>query len=142
MTTNLRIPVYQGELSIEGLAEKVQSSSSIAFSAELFSADNIENKSLAATIEKLCVASADDKDLHPTKSILVSTNWNKNDDVFSPAEVWKARFTPVHKPDNIEHDEKQIVGHMASSWAIDQDGKIIADNTPIENLPNVYHIVR
>ena len=73
-----------------------------------------------------------DKDLYYTQSILVSTTWNKNDDIFNKEEVWNAKDTPQHKPTNIEHQETQIVGHIVANWPITSEGIIIDKDTPIE----------
>ncbi len=64
-------------------------------------------------------------DLAYLDSILVSTGWNLNDDVFLPAETWAARNSPVHKPINVEHEETQIIGHMIQSLAVDKQGNAI-----------------
>ena len=58
------------------------------------------------------LASYSDDDLYYTQSILVSSNWNKNDDIFDKQEVWNARSTPEDKPTNLDHDEKTIIGHI------------------------------
>lgn len=65
-------------------------------------------------------------DLALVVSILVSTGWNLNDDVFVPAEVWKARSSPVHKPMNDQHDATKILGHIVQSKAIDKSGDEIS----------------
>jgi hypothetical protein len=62
-------------------------------------------------------------DLAYLTSVLVSTGWNLNDDVFTPEETWPARQTPVHKPINIEHQEDVIIGHIVESQAVDKEGK-------------------
>ena len=62
------------------------------------------------------------KDLAVIDSILVSTGWNLNDDVFTPEDTWAARATPAHKPINVMHDETQIIGHMITSKAVNKDG--------------------
>ena len=82
-----------------------------------------------------------DSDLHYVQSILVTTNWNKNDDVFDATEVWNARHTPQHKPTNVGHDEHEIVGHMTTNWVIDEDGHLIDDNISMGDLPNLFHVV-
>ncbi len=129
-------------MAVAGLEQKIRQNLSIAYTIPLcIKTDELINKALASSLQKLSFASEDDKDLYKTKSILVSTNWNKNSDVFSPEEVWKARNTPSHKPTKLEHDEHQLVGHITNTWAIDEDGKIIADDTSIEDLPSLYHIV-
>lgn len=78
--------------------------------------------------------------LYPTKSILVSTVWNLNDDVFDKYEVWVARKTPEDKPTNNNHNEKEIVGHITGNWAIDEEGNLIPDDVPADGLPNIFHI--
>jgi hypothetical protein len=85
--------------------------------------------------------SMNDFDLYYTKSILVTSNWNKNDDVFTAADIWAARHTPAHKPTNINHDEHKVVGHITDNWAIDADGNIIPDSTKASDLPGKFHIV-
>lgn len=87
------------------------------------------------------LASYDDSDLYYVQSILVSSSWNKNDDIFDKAEVWKAKNTPEDKPTNLEHDENLIIGHITANWPITEDGILIDENTPIENLPEKYHIL-
>lgn len=87
------------------------------------------------------LASYSDDDLYYTQSILVSSNWNKNDDIFDKQEVWNARSTPEDKPTNLDHDEKTIIGHIVSNWPITEEGLMIDENTPVENLPEKYHIL-
>jgi len=101
------------------------------------------NVDLAQAMEsKILIKSGkNDSDLYICHSVLVSTNWNKNDDVFDPKEVWEARHTPEDKPTNLDHDEHQIVGHMIDSWAINDDGNILSDDTNGDNLPNLFHLV-
>jgi hypothetical protein len=77
-------------------------------------------------------------DLFYTRSILVTTGVNKNDDFFDPAETWKARLTPVDKPTNIEHNEKKIVGHITSTWVIDGENKLVDES--VDTPPSFFHI--
>ena len=87
------------------------------------------------------LASFEDSDLYYTQSILVSSSWNKNDDIFDKSEVWLAKNSPEDKPTNLEHDEGTIIGHIVSNWPITQDGILIDNNTPMDNLPEKYHIL-
>jgi len=61
-------------------------------------------------------------------SILVTTNWNKNDDIFSNDETWRARSTPRFKPVNIEHQGQEgsantTCGFIVSSECVDDEYK-------------------
>lgn len=87
------------------------------------------------------LASYDDNDLYYVQSILVTSSWNKNDDIFSKEEVWAAKNTPEDKPTNLEHDENTIIGHIVSNWSVTDDGILIDESTPLENLPEKFHIV-
>lgn len=87
------------------------------------------------------------EDLYYTKSILVTTTWNKNDDIFLPAEVWKARKTVVDKPTNLGHDQNSIVGHITSQWLMDSNGETIAEDDEDdeeedddEKIPDFFHV--
>ena len=136
-----QIPIYQAERTVAGLAEKIEKLNSVAYLCPIINFSPVPNFAVAKTISELVVGSESDTDLYRTKSILVSTNWNKNDDVFDKLQVWAARNTPSHKPTNIGHDEHQLCGHITNTWAIDSEGKIIADNIDLNDLPNLYHIV-
>jgi len=82
-----------------------------------------------------------DSDVYQTFSILVSTAWNKNDDVFNAQEVWAAKETPKYKPANLEHDEKQIVGGIIGSWPVDANFSLVDDKSKTDQLPDLYHLL-
>jgi hypothetical protein len=143
--------IFKAEAEVEGLAEKIQANLSLSYATQLEPWTPSERESLQkealsrslAAINKVrnfSKGSLFDSDLFFTKSILVSTNWNRNDDVFSPVEVWAARHTPSHKPTNIEHDEHRLVGHITETWALDTEGNLISDDAIADDLPDFYHI--
>lgn len=140
------IPIYEKEKAVSGLAEKIRANSSVAYNPQIIpwqpaSTDSyIDRTAVAESFTMHTKGSVNDRDLYFTKSILVSTNWNKNDDVFGREPVWAARHTPSHKPTNIEHDEKRLVGHITDTWALDTSGNFIPDDTVIDQLPDLYHI--
>lgn len=75
----------------------------------------------------------DQPDLAYIVSILASTGWNRNDDIFTPDELWAAKDTPVHKPINVGHDQTDIVGHMVQARALDKSANeiVLADGAAI-----------
>lgn len=120
----------------DGLADIILAKASVSYASFV---EPCEEKKDTKYLKS--IASFDDEDLYYVQSILVSSSWNKNDDIFDKAEVWNARNTPEHKPTNLEHDENTIIGHIISNWPITEDGILIDENTPIENLPEKYHIL-
>jgi hypothetical protein len=123
---------------LDGLEEKLTSSASITYASVVEPFDVISKKDFK-NIKS--IASYNDEDLYYVQSILVSSSWNKNDDIFDPAEVWKAKATPEHKPTNLEHNEGEIIGHIISNWPITDDGDIISEDINIEDLPSKFHIL-
>ena len=140
------IKVYDIEKKC-GLEDNIRSQSSVAFTSPVVNFDSNEystlEKDLISKLDKEArsAASIEDPDLYHVYSILVSTSWNRNDDIFNKEEVWAARNTPRFKPTNLEHDEKQMVGGIVNSWPVDNDFEIIDDNIEVSNLPDVYHIL-
>lgn len=128
--------IYESEKQ-DGLAEIIQAKASVSYASfvEPCVQENKQTKYLKS------IASFDDEDLYYVQSILVSSSWNKNDDIFDKAEIWQAKKTPEHKPTNLEHDENTIIGHIISNWPITEEGILIDENTPVENLPEKYHIL-
>ncbi len=82
-------------------------------------------------------SSRDDIDMAVMRSVLVSTGFNLNGDVFTPEELFAAKESPIDKPINLEHNEKDIVGHMISSEAVAQDSNAFNDEA---NLPSTFDI--
>lgn len=111
--------IYNSESCIKDLilADKKLNYCTEAQLCESFALASVENTETPIT-----------EDLYYTKSILVTTTWNKNDDIFLPDEVWKARKTVVDKPTNLGHDQNAIVGHITSQWLIDANGEIISED--------------
>lgn len=128
--------IFEQEIK-DGLEIQLSSSASISY-ASFAEPCELDNKKIKPYHT---IASYDDSDLYYVQSILVSSSWNKNDDIFDKAEVWNAKHTPEHKPTNLEHNEQIIIGHIISNWPITEDGEIIPDDTPINDLPNKYHIL-
>ena len=127
--------IYSQETD-DGLAEKISASNSISYASIVEPCDIEQNQ-----IKTKSMAAMNDADLYYVQSILVSSSWNRNDDVFDRAEVWAARKTPEHKPTNLEHDENLIIGHITSNWPIDNQGKTIAEDIEVDELPEKFHIV-
>jgi uncharacterized coiled-coil protein SlyX len=126
--------IYKYEI-LDGLSAQVQAKSSIAYCSQaILSSKDIDHQN---QIIKKIEASANPKqiDLYYIKSVLVSTGWNKNDDVFSPEATWAARSTPEDKQFNFMHNENDIIGHITGSYVVDRDGNLLTaeqSETPSE----------
>ena len=138
------IPIFRYEEQ-DGLAERVRSSASIAFTSAVHGVHLNTNQQLQ--LQELlessnAKANPNQFDLFYLESVLASLGWNNNDDVFDKSEVWAARHTPVDKPFNYMHNEKDIIGHLTSSKVVDGNGSIIDPNFPIiSDLPDQFDIV-
>lgn len=130
--------IYQQEI-LDGVADMVQTTASIAYCspAAVCTDFNINSQGIA---EKIKASSANPKqiDLFYIKSVLVSTGWNKNDDVFSPQSTWAARNTPEDKQFNFMHNENDIIGHITGSYVIDRAGNKIEDDS---EMPEEFDII-
>lgn len=133
------LKIYDVEIA-DGIADVIKSNASISYAAQAVpcSKDNIFSSS---DKEYKTLASYKDEDLYYVQSILVTSNWNRNDDIFEGKEIWRAKNTPEDKPTNLEHDESTIIGHIISNWPITAEGMLIDKDTPEDNLPNKYHIL-
>ena len=140
------IIIYSSE-EIAGIAEQIRSQASVAYASQMLAAGDLtESTVLSEALNSkasnfLASAGRDDDDIYHSYSILVTTSWNKNDDVFPNSEVWTARNTPKYKPANLEHDEKRIVGGIIGSWPVDKGFNLIDAETSVDNLPDSYHIL-
>lgn len=135
----MTIKVYQREIE-DGIGELVKSTASIAYCTEAtvmpyrslskkseleIAQEVINNKEV---LEKVLAENKDQIDLYYIESVLVSTGWNKNDDVFVSEATWEARHTPEDKQFNYMHNEDDIIGHITGSYVLTKDGKAVADD--------------
>jgi hypothetical protein len=130
--------VYDQEIK-DGVSDLVDNSIAVCYASLIEPATNA-TKHKNFSVNK-SIASINDSDLYYVQSILVSTSWNKNDDIFDKKEVWLAKDTPEDKPTNLDHNEEIIIGHITSNYPITEDGILIDIATPTDNLPEKFHIL-
>ena len=128
--------IYKQEID-DGLQEALAKNNTLAWCsvAETYKPSATFKSS---ALDKLIAENQDQMDLYYLKSILVSTGWNKNDDVFDPKETWAAKDTPEDKPFNFMHNEKDIIGHITGNVAVDFDG---AELDPTGESPKQFNIL-
>ncbi len=133
--------VYPQEIK-DGLGELVQASASVAYCAPALLCDDAHEE-VVELANKVKAESANPKqiDLFYIKSVLVSTGWNKNDDVFTSEATWNARNTPEDKQFNLMHNENDIIGHITGSYVVDRDGKPVDDDTQPDNFDIITEAV-
>ena len=130
----MKTKIYAQEIA-DGLEEVIQSASSIAYTSEILEhvPSDVEITDAQSKIDKDIIKSLaqnnDQIDLFYLSAVLVTTGWNKNDDVFAPEELWKARRTPEDKQFNFMHNEKDIIGHITGNYAVGLDGSGVDDDT-------------
>ena len=135
-----KIHIFEQE-KLDGLEKSIASQTSLAYCAP--ASVVAENPSLPkedSELGKLLAASNPDQiDLYYLESVLVSTGWNKNDDVFDSQSTWSARHTPEDKQFNFMHNENDIIGHITGSYIIDKDGnKVSADE---QDPPTQFDVI-
>ena len=130
--------IFAAEIE-DGLEHEIATSASITYACLAEPVADTNEKQKIKEVKS--IASIEDSDLYYVQSILVSSSWNKNDDIFDKVEVWKAKNTPEDKPTNLEHDESTIIGHITANWPITEDGSPIDMDTSYDYLPDKYHIV-
>ena len=138
------IAIYKSEIA-DGIGDLIKSQASIAYASPLFEPDSFKpsvlNSCKLKMSDMLAQGGVKDLDIYHTFSILVTSSWNRNDDVFAKGEIWEAKNTPKFKPANLEHDEKKIVGGIIGSWAVDDEFQLIDETTEANELPDNYHIL-
>ena len=139
----MTIKIYQKEIN-DGIGDLVKSTASVAYCSEatLHKSDIAVAKDVIVNediLNKVIAENKDQIDLYYLESILVSTGWNKNDDVFMSDATWAARNTPEDKQFNFGHDENDIIGHITGSYVLTKDGKAVADDE--DARPDDFDIV-
>src|SRR4051812_47692232 len=115
------IPIYNAEIDA-GIGDLVKADSSLAYTCPLVKLDDklsLNQELLQAFAANNQIDNLDKVDLFPLYSVLVSTGWNKNLDVFAKEEVWAARNSPEDKPFNLNHKGLDIIGHITSNHVVD-----------------------
>lgn len=141
----MTIKIFQHEIN-DGIAELVKAQASVAYCSPASihkgywttPSDFLVTKN-EDIIKKVVAENRDQVDLYYLESVLVSTGWNKNDDVFTPEATWAARKTPEDKQFNFMHDENDIIGHITGCYVLTKDGTSVADEDA--SRPNEFDII-
>jgi hypothetical protein len=135
--------IYHQEI-LDGLSEPIKAQASIAYCAPAVLVSDID-KDVSWDVSRNIInkiraqSNPNQIDLYYIKSVLVSTGWNKNDDVFDPKETWAAKNTPEDKQFNFMHNENDIIGHITGSYVLDRSGnKLEAEN---QDFPTEFDII-
>jgi hypothetical protein len=130
---------YKQEIK-DGVSELIKSQASITYAsvATISTAEKPVSDDIAKIIASNKKSNPDQFDLYYLESVLVSTGWNKNDDVFTSESTWAARNTPEDKQFNFMHNENDIIGHITSSYVLNKEGKKISAK---EQAPEDFDIV-
>lgn len=129
--------IYPAEKSIAHLISKA----SIAYCTQLVEAQEPNENFVEEVRKALANENIQQDDLYPLTTILVTTGMNKNTDYFDPKETWAAKDSPKHKPFNLGHNEKEIIGHMIGNYVIDANNKVVSNEITEDQLPAKFHIV-
>jgi len=133
LMTNIK--VFSAEKR-DGVAEAVMKNS-LSFASNIIKL-NVEPEA-SNIFHSIASANPDQPDLIHRYSILASSGWNNNDDVFMREELFNARSTPVDKQVNYMHDELTIIGHMTESFILSQGGELLVPQT-LSDLPENFDI--
>tara|TARA_R110002012_G_scaffold78684_6_gene200423 strand:+ start:2295 stop:3923 length:1629 start_codon:yes stop_codon:yes gene_type:complete len=148
---NNKMKVYAQEIE-DGLQDAIQDSNTVAYCSPVMSKEDLI-EATASELEsdnKVALsfmgAEAENKeqiDLYYLSSVLVSTGWNKNDDVFDAQEMWSARSTPEDKQFNYMHNEADIIGHITGNYIVDFDGNVVESQAEWEEAgsPEEFNII-
>ena len=122
---------------LDGLSEKIEASASVSLDAQILIDSDLDHPSeeeIQKTLAGYGHSNPDQIDLYYINTVLVSTGWNKNDDVFAAEEAWAAKDTPVDKQFIYMHDESDIIGHITGSTVVDENGTKIETEDPPEKF--------
>lgn len=135
------IPIYAAEMKDSIVIDnKVSYAQLVTHSPEKLIEHEITTRLMDATWAAIG-GESNSFDLYPINTILVTTGKNRNDDIFTTQDTWAARLTPEDKPFNIEHEPRQIIGHITANVVMDDDLNIFADDAPFDNIPDKFHIL-
>lgn len=136
--------IYKHELD-RGLSEEIVKAEVTTASAAVMDERRVQATKLYRGDTAQYLKSEIPDDVMCVHSILVSTNWNLNDEVFTSEEVWKARQTPIGQPANRNHydpkdpEKYDIVGTIVACWPVDDKYEYVyADHT---DLPDFFHLL-
>lgn len=137
--------IYQQEID-DGLADQFGSCFSISYDIPVLTAEKNyvgKVKNVSSIVGKLL----EDDFIYEYPAILATAGvWNLNDQVFDKFEVWKAKYSPLNKPSNLNHQPDKVVGHTSRVFAItdEETPKNIPaeiDGKPNMEIPDTYHLL-
>lgn len=125
--------IYSREKQIANLIERNKCNAAV----DIVDAKIVQGKldtnseNINSLIDKLQAGIVNSLDVFWQPAIMVSTSWNKNDDVFTPEETFNARFTPFLEAVNWNHqgDESnnEVIGVINNVQTVDDEFNVISE---------------
>lgn len=141
----IEIKVYPQEIK-DGISNVVKANSSIAYISPVVKKicdqfiEEFINK-ITPSLSTKARRNFDKLDLYPIQTVLVSTGWNINTDIFLKEQTWNARYSAEDKPFNLQHNQSDIIGHITDNFVVDDNYNIIPMDAAIDDVPDKFHIV-
>jgi len=132
--------IFQDEKD-SGLEDKILKNTTIAYCSPINCVDNKDISKLVLANKQIVLPSCDNELLHPLYTILATSCWNGNQDVFINSEMFAARKTPKNTPLNFAHIESDIIGNITDNFAVDEDLNLLAEDISNEDLPSKIHLL-
>ncbi len=132
--------IYPQE-TMDGIAELVKASTSVAYHIPAKPLQVIDERGKDRIHRSLAAANKDQPDLFYLDTILVTTGWNINKDIFDRKETWAARHTAEDKPFNLGHVQTDIIGHITDNFVVGESYKLVPDNSSLDDVPDKFHIL-
>lgn len=138
--------IYQTEID-DGLEQYFGANLSITYNIPVILATNKNYVGKVKNVSGVVGKLIEDDFLYEYPAILVTAGvWNKNDQVFDKFEVWKAKYTPLNKPANLDHKPDKVVGHTNRVFAItDEETPALIpseiDGKPNMDIPDIFHLL-
>ncbi len=133
------ITIYAQERD-DGIAAQIQAKASFVYSSPLVLLDKARQEEAKRAFALTTASHQVQSDLFYLDTILATTGWNLNDDIFTKSVLWAARHSAEDKPFNYNHDQSDIIGHITAGVAVDADYKVIADDSVLDDVPDKFHI--
>lgn len=129
--------IYETEIKA-GLKDAIESHVKASALADVVTASSFECPVAKQLVENTEVPAG----MAMFTAILASVGWNKNDDVFSSNETYKAYHTASLKPVSVEHltsefeDANTICGFIVESLPLDQNFNMCQDESSFQHILN------
>lgn len=132
--------IFKAEIE-NGLEQKILSEVSLAYHVPINKVEEQKIPEIVVAKDLFVGAAKHNKFFYDIYGVIASSNWNLNDDIILPIELFRAKKSVRGGMITFAHRETDIIGSLEAAVCVNEKFEVLAEDIDEGELPELFHLV-